>query len=157
MCLIASALMVCFVGLEWSSMRWDEVCRLRSEIWAKPGKRKSFCFSSIFPCNENCSVAHWKHCWTDCYSLSSESDKWTPVKRQLSQKHLMSFLVRESNLFIPSLFVQSSVHSVFMLSVFISAVLHSGYQKCVWILGVVLSLVVVLFYALNNIHGLIIL
>ncbi len=63
---------------------------------------------------------------------------------------------RESNLFIPSLFVQSSVHSVFHAFCVISAVLHSAYQKCVcvrvWILGVVFSIVVVLFLRAGDVR-----
>ncbi len=98
---------------EQHEMRWS-LCLLRSEIWAKPGKRKTLTFSGIFSCNEKCSVAHWKH----CYSLSSESDKWTPVKRQLSQKHLMSFLVRESQIFSsPACLCKAQCILYFMLSV----------------------------------------
>lgn len=82
--------------MEQREMRWSP-CLLRSEIRAEPGKRKTLCFSGKFSCNEKCSVAHWKlyfcRC-NNCYPLSPESDKWTRVKHQLSQKHLMSFLVR---------------------------------------------------------------
>lgn len=107
--------------MEQREMRWS-LCLLRSEIRAKPGKWKTFCFSGIFSCNEKCSVAHWKqpenHCWSvfaagliviPCLQNRINELQWSIS----SAKSTSCRFWWESNLFIPSLFVQSSVHSVF--------------------------------------------
>ncbi len=63
---------------------------------------------------------------------------------------------RESNLFIPSLFVQSSVHSVFhAFCVYFCSSSFCVSEMCLregWILGVVFSIVVVLFLRAGDVR-----
>lgn len=144
-------------------MSWDWACAfygMKSE--QSQVSKAYFRFSDNFFVYEKCCGQAETRSWTvlfmfcrstNCHPLSPESDKWTLVKLQLSQKPLMSFLVRVE-----------SFHTVrFSTSCFVCLFpqflrIWNGFARGIWLWsGFSIGCHFLGWCSLSNIHGLILL